>query len=90
MAKSSSRQAEGNNERRLSGRILIDQDVRYKRLGKKKNVTEVSVGKVLNMSSKGLLFYNRNCSTGGGACRSGGQLARPTQWCYPSEAGDYG
>jgi len=34
----------------------MDQEVRYKRLGKGRTVTQVGTGRVINISSKGILF----------------------------------
>src|SRR5205823_9440717 len=43
-------------DRRTSARLLIEQDVCYKVLGRKKFVKQVGAGKTVNMSGKGVLF----------------------------------
>jgi hypothetical protein len=43
-------------DRRISDRLPIERDVRYKVLGSKRSVTQVGLGRTLNMSSHGVLF----------------------------------
>jgi len=43
-------------DRRASDRLAIGQEVRYKVLAKDKRESKTGVGKVLNMSSSGVLF----------------------------------
>jgi PilZ domain len=50
------RRAAATDERRSSNRLPIERDVRYKVLGGKKSVTQVGLGKTLNISSGGVLF----------------------------------
>ena len=50
------RRAEGVPDRRISNRLPIERDLRYKVIGSKKRVKEVGLGRTLNMSSGGVLF----------------------------------
>ena len=43
-------------DRRVSSRLPIEREVRYKVLGRKKSVMCMGSGKTLNMSSSGILF----------------------------------
>ena len=52
----SSQDSGAPGDRRTSARLPIHEDVRYKILGEGKSVREVRIGKVLNMSSSGVLF----------------------------------
>ena len=61
-------------DRRTSARLPIDEDVRYKILGKGKSVTEVGIGKVLNMSSSGVLFSTAS------ALREGERVELTVSW----------
>ena len=48
--------AEPTTDRRVSNRLPIEREVRYKVLGGKKAVRGTGLGKTLNMSSGGVLF----------------------------------
>jgi hypothetical protein len=48
--------AEPTTDRRVSNRLPIEREVRYKVLGGKKAVRGTGLGKTLNMSSGGILF----------------------------------
>jgi hypothetical protein len=50
------RRAEDVPERRVSNRLPIERDLRYKVLGSKKRIKQIGSGKTLNMSSGGVLF----------------------------------
>src|ERR1700730_3106663 len=50
------RRAESADDRRISNRMPIEREVRYKVLGGKKTVKQAGLGKTLNMSSGGVLF----------------------------------
>ncbi len=56
MAFQISRQRKGPDERRGKTRLAIGRDVRYKLLGNKKRAMEIGEGKILNISSGGVLF----------------------------------
>jgi hypothetical protein len=43
-------------ERRLSNRLPIERDVRYRVFGGRRGVTQVGWGKTVNMSGRGVLF----------------------------------
>jgi hypothetical protein len=55
----------GTDDRRTSQRLQIEQDVRYKILEKGKRERKVGIGKVLNMSSSGVLFSTETTLTKG-------------------------
>jgi c-di-GMP-binding flagellar brake protein YcgR len=48
--------AEPNTERRVSNRLPIEREVRYKVLGGKQTARRTGSGKTVNMSSGGVLF----------------------------------
>src|SRR5260370_40650116 len=52
-------------ERRVSNRLPIERDLRYKVLGSRKHVKQVGSGKTLNMSSGGGLFTTESELTAG-------------------------
>ena len=53
------------DDRRTSNRLEIEQDVRYKALLRDKGDREVGIGKVINMSSSGVLFSTETTLTVG-------------------------
>ena len=53
------------DDRRTSNRLEIEQDVRYKVLLRGKHGREVGIGKVINMSSSGVLFSTETTLTVG-------------------------
>src|SRR5260370_39275220 len=71
-------------ERRVSNRLPIERDLRYKVLGSRKHVKQVGSGKTLNMSSGGVLFTNGcGLSQGASAGRSGSLRAYAHQAIPP-------
>src|ERR1700680_1941236 len=50
------KQVESSQDRRVSNRLPIEREVRYKVIGGKQNVRPTGSGKTLNMSSGGVLF----------------------------------
>ena len=56
MLKRDLRPAEPATDRRVSNRLPIEREVRYKVIGGKQTVRPMGLGKTLNMSSGGVLF----------------------------------
>jgi len=56
MSSRSQRLTGASAERRLSNRLPIERDVRYKIFGGRRGITRVGWGKTVNMSSRGVLF----------------------------------
>src|SRR5438309_6597533 len=44
------------DDRRASNRLPIESDVRYRVLGENRSITQVGMGKTLNISGSGVLF----------------------------------
>src|SRR5215831_15579993 len=65
MPRELSRRSKDSMDRRLSNRLSIDQEVRYKRFGAVRAVTGVGSGKVLNISGNGILFTSDDRLTTG-------------------------
>jgi hypothetical protein len=56
LAETGSQPADASADRRVSHRLPIEREVRYKVLGAREVVRNVGLGKTLNMSSGGVLF----------------------------------
>ena len=66
MANRAKRRRKAVDDRRTSNRLQIEQDVRYKALVRGKGDREVGIGKVINISSSGVLFSTETTLTVGG------------------------